>query len=187
MTIFRELFMKLVAPLARLLVACRVHPNILSISSIAFASLAAHRYISQEFLPAILFLILSQLVDAVDGSVARLQERDSAFGAVFDEFCGVYTDLVVLGGLIVGGLCDPAWGMAAMVGIVGRVVTSKSRLFDRFPYGPGGKGDRTVLLILGTVSGHIPTAIVAMAVLTNLTAAFRLAKCYYLDRDGQLD
>jgi phosphatidylglycerophosphate synthase len=48
--------------------------------------------------------------------VARAYGVQSSFGSFFDNFCSAYTDSAVFGGLIVAELCDPWWGVAALVG-----------------------------------------------------------------------
>lgn len=65
---------------------------------------------------AILLLLSSGLCDALDGILARIYGEVTAFGGFLDSIIDRYVDSAVLFGLILGGLCDPAWGIMALIG-----------------------------------------------------------------------
>jgi archaetidylinositol phosphate synthase len=65
---------------------------------------------------AALLVLLSGLLDALDGVVARATGRVSTLGGFLDSVSDRYSDAVVLSAVVVGGLCHPVWGLAAIVG-----------------------------------------------------------------------
>ena len=194
METFRKILLGLLKPVAQLLVTLRIHPHFLSMSGILLGILSGYCFVLQEFPLAIVLFILSALADAVDGSVARMRGIASPFGAFFDNFCSAYTDTAVFGGLIIGNLCGPGWGVAAIAGTIGRLLTYRLPAVvapdtgeapsDRFPYALGGKGDRIFIIALGAILGRIPEAVIAVAILTNFVAILRAGYCYRLENTG---
>jgi phosphatidylglycerophosphate synthase len=187
METFREALSMLANPLARLLAGAGVSPHVLSFSGIVFGSLSAYFFVTHEWLLAVGFFALSGLSDVVDGMVARARGLQSSFGSFFDNFCSAYTDSAVFAGLIGGGLCNPWWGVAALVGTLTRLLTFRldglvstdeaQALRSRFPSALFGKGDRIVLVALGTAFGAIDEAVILVALGTHVIAAHR---CYHL-------
>ena len=187
METFRETLSRLASPLGRFLAAAGLSPHLLSLSGVFFAIASAYFFGSQQWLLAVVFFAVSGLSDVVDGMVARARQRQSPFGSFFDNFCSAYTDSVVFGALIVLRLCDPWWGVAALVGTLTRLLTFRldglvpkdeaEALRSRFPSALFGKGDRIVLVALGTAFGRMDVAVVVIALGANLIAAHR---CYHL-------
>jgi len=103
------------------LVSLGLTPNVLTVAGVAASAVAAYCYLSWRagwfVLPAAGALVLvSGLIDALDGVVARATGRSSAFGGFLDSVSDRYSDAVVLSAILVGGLCHLAWGLAAVVG-----------------------------------------------------------------------
>jgi archaetidylinositol phosphate synthase len=73
-------------------------------------------YFQQQLALALLLLLLSGFVDALDGAVARAMGKTSAFGGVLDSICDRYSDAIVLFGIILGGWASSFWGLIAIVG-----------------------------------------------------------------------
>lgn len=189
METFREVLSRPILPLGRLLAAMGVSPHFLSFTGIIFGSLAAYCFISQWWLLAVGLFALSGMSDVVDGMVARARGLTSSFGSFFDNFCSAYTDSAVFAGLIAGGLCNPWWGVAALAGTLTRLLTFRldglvttdeaHAMRSRFPGALFGKGDRIVLVGVGTALHRIDVAIVVIAIGTHLIAIHR---CYHLYR-----
>jgi phosphatidylglycerophosphate synthase len=185
--VYREPLSRLVAPVGRALTAARVSPHAVSMSGIVFGCISAYCFVTHQWVLAVGFFAVSGLADAVDGMVARGRGLQSSFGSFFDNFCSAYTDSAVFTGLIGAGLCNPFWGVAALVGALTRLLTfrldglvSKNEaqaLRSRFPSALFGKGDRIILVAIGTAFGRIDVAMIVIAIGANLVAAHR---CYHL-------
>ncbi|MDH5666235.1 MAG: CDP-alcohol phosphatidyltransferase family protein, partial [Nitrosopumilus sp.] len=61
-------------------------------------------------------LLVSGFCDALDGAIARLHKQTTTFGGFLDSLLDRYADAVVFLGIIIGGLCDPFWGLTALIG-----------------------------------------------------------------------
>lgn len=72
-------------------------PNIITFLSLLSGTIAALLYYYENLLSASLFLILSGVLDLADGLVARLAEKTSKFGAVFDWIADKWVDGLILG------------------------------------------------------------------------------------------
>lgn len=187
METFREMLSKLAIPFGRALAAAGLSPNLLSFSGILFGGASAYFFVSHHWVLAVAFFALSGFSDVVDGIVARARGLQSSFGSFFDNFCSAYADSAVFMGLIGAQLCDRWWGVAALVGTLTRLLTFRlhglvptdesEALRSRFPSALFGKGDRIVLVALGTAFGRINEAVDVIAIGTHLIAAHR---CYHL-------
>ena len=119
----KEKFEGWVAPRVRILASAGLTPNALTLLGLAASLAAAFCYlnwrISDALLPAAAALVLiSGLLDALDGVLARAVGGASAFGGFLDSVADRYSDAVVLSAVVVAGLCDPVWGLAAVVGSI---------------------------------------------------------------------
>jgi len=119
----KEKFEGWVAPRVRILASAGLTPNALTLLGLAASLAAAFCYLNWRIgdllLPAAAALVLiSGLLDALDGVLARAVGGASAFGGFLDSVADRYSDAVVLSAVVVAGLCDPVWGLAAVVGSI---------------------------------------------------------------------
>jgi archaetidylinositol phosphate synthase len=112
----KEQFKRGFAPVARVIAKSRVPPNALTLFGPVVATFAAWMYIQQQLALALLLLLFSGFVDALDGAVARETGKTSSFGGVLDSICDRYSDAIVLFGIILGGWVSTLWGIIAIVG-----------------------------------------------------------------------
>ena len=61
-------------------------------------------------------MLTSGLFDALDGAIARTYGEVTKFGGFFDSLLDRYADAVVLCGIMLGGLTELYWGLAALIG-----------------------------------------------------------------------
>jgi archaetidylinositol phosphate synthase len=112
----KEQFKRVFAPVARVVAKSRVPPNALTLLGPVVATVAAWMYFQQQLALALLLLLVSGFVDALDGAVARATGKTSQFGGVLDSICDRYSDAIVLFGIILGGWVSTCWGIIAIVG-----------------------------------------------------------------------
>jgi archaetidylinositol phosphate synthase len=104
-------------------------PNLASILALFLSTASAYSFIRAAsaiptnyflsdlyFALAVAFLLLSGLVDVLDGAIARLTYSSSAFGDFLDNVLDKYSDAIVLIAIIYGGLTNLIVGLAALVG-----------------------------------------------------------------------
>ncbi len=114
---FEEVITGTVKPLADI----GITPNIVTVSGLVVSFAAAACYVywrtAAYLLPlAGLLILLSGILDAVDGVIARTTGKVTVFGGFLDSVSDRYSDALVISGLILGGLCDPIWGLITLSG-----------------------------------------------------------------------
>ena len=98
-------------------------PNMVSLIGLALALSSAVAYTGTQgryqplgILLATILLLASGFCDALDGIIARIYQQTSVFGGFLDSLLDRYADAAVYAGIIIGGLCNPFWGLAALAG-----------------------------------------------------------------------
>jgi CDP-diacylglycerol--glycerol-3-phosphate 3-phosphatidyltransferase len=171
-----------VLPITRFISWSGVSPNAVTLAgfslTVADAVLLAMGYVQA----AGLLLILAAALDAIDGSLARLQNRATSFGAFLDSTIDRYSEAAVLLGALVYYVNMPAARteilllFAALLGSL-MVSYTKARgeacgvvvrggLLTRF--------ERMIVLIIALVLNELTVGVWVLAVLTNVTALQRV-------------
>lgn len=114
---FEETVQSMVKPLAGI----GVTPNHITALGVLVACLTSWLYWTWDgerlrLVAAAATLLLSGLLDAVDGVLARSTGNASRFGGFLDSVADRYSDALAFSGLVLGGLCDAWVGLAALVG-----------------------------------------------------------------------
>jgi len=87
------------------------------VAGIAYASSAFNTAWYTPYLAAVVggvLLLVSGFFDMVDGSVARVTKQSSKKGAFLDSSFDKISEVVIFGGIAVGGLASPFWCMIAL-------------------------------------------------------------------------
>ena len=93
----RESLKKIYMPVGVALYKLHFPPNLITLLSLLFGMLSAYAFYQGKLITGASFLLLSGLFDLADGIVARLSDRASKFGAVFDWVADKWVDGFVLG------------------------------------------------------------------------------------------
>ena len=107
----RPLLTKILNPIARNL---NINPNIVTVISPFIAVLAAYGFAKHLLLLGCAAILLSGLLDVIDGAVARYHNRASKFGAFLDSTMDRFADAIIYIGIIFGGYCDWFVGVLAI-------------------------------------------------------------------------
>lgn len=96
-------------------------PNMVSVIGLALSLFSAAAYavaLNQPLwlLLATILLLASGFCDTLDGVLARNYQQATPFGGFLDSLLDRYADAAVYAGVIIGGLCNPIWGLAALAG-----------------------------------------------------------------------
>lgn len=188
---FKEKFEEWVAGGVRPLVSLGITPNALTIMGLVTSFISALCYVTWRtnrlFLPlAGALILLSGLIDAIDGVLARSTGRVSVFGGFLDSVSDRYSDAVVLSAIVYAGLCHPAWGLAA---IVGSLMVSYTRAraeaegVKMAAVGFAERAERMVFLALTSMAAYYNLQIlfwgvVVLAVVAQFTVLQRAAHFY---------
>ncbi len=182
-TALRPRFIQALEPLAALFARFRITPNQISLLSLICGIICALLYANRLFLLGSLLLLISAILDLVDGTVARMTETESKFGAVIDWIFDKYVDALALLGIGLSGIpilsalimIDPQYQQVVDFSIIGlaimgsmmntflkplymqRLVTANAWM-ERYPTlweGPDSSGRPETIIgpILGGVTG----------------------------------
>ncbi len=183
-------------PLIDLMVRRRVHPNALSTMGFLVTISSAFAFHSNHIRTAGVLILLGGAFDLFDGRVARATGLASQFGAFYDSTLDRISEIAVYLGLLSLyndyrlELGDVGTIYAIMLAMAGSIMISYTRaraeaLGIDCKIGLMQRGERVVaiglaaLLFGGSDSGlALRIVIIAVAVLTNLTAVHRIVWVY---------
>ncbi len=125
-------YLRLMEPIAELLVRHRVHPNSITIWGTIFMVAGGVLYGTGHISIGGWLLGITALTDVLDGMVARRSNTTSVFGAFLDSTLDRVADGATLGGLAVFYALDPVHNSVPMVvvclaGLIGAFLTSYTR------------------------------------------------------------
>ena len=170
--------------LARRLAQMRVHPNHISLASVAAAAAAAFCLVRAHWLAAVLFIQLRLLCNLLDGMVAIEGGLRTPSGEIYNDLPDRLSDALIL---VAAGYAvpSPAWARdlgwaAAILAIITayiRVLGGASGLAQDFR-GPMGKPQRMAVLTLACVAAYfdsraIAAALAVIVIGSLVTAAIR--------------
>jgi len=142
---------------------------------------------------AVLLLLASGFCDALDGALARLGGRTSVVGGFADSLLDRYVDASIYCGLILSELCDPFWGLLALVG---SLLTSYARARSEAAgvpmetIGLVERAERILIVVAASLINFvwaeaIRWSIVVLGLATNLTVLQRAL--YFVKRSRASD
>ena len=186
----RHLNRRLSGPLARALRRTPATPNQVSAVSFGIALFSLALFIEGHNVWAGVAAQASSVVDGVDGELARLKSMATPFGGFFDAVLDRYADAAILGGLTYWSVTfeervSPE--LTVLVGalaIVGSLVISYTRAraeaslagpFQGLVSSLGARDARLLLVMVGAVAGQGFILLAALAALSNLVVAWRVA------------
>ena len=167
-------------------------PNSISVIGfiLAFASAVSYALTSSAqpwlLILAVVFLLASGFCDTLDGIVARTFGQTTVFGGFFDSVLDRYADAAVYAAIIIAGLCNQIWGLAALAGSILVSYTRARAEAAGIKMESVGFAERAErMLILAAVSiiafWWLPAlnyGIILLAVISNLTVIQRALYVY---------
>lgn len=183
----RERVGDLMEPVARAFARTGFSPNVFTLIGLVVGVIAAVLFAYGMQLWAGFVLLICGFFDLIDGAVAKVIGRETAFGGVLDSVVDRYVDFLIFAGIIYafinGGLAQAgflpgwAWGILA---IAGSLMVSYTRAraeaagSGKFDVGIAERGERILILAIGALIGFTQYAVVLIVILTHLTVAQRL-------------
>jgi archaetidylinositol phosphate synthase len=161
-------------------------PNHISVVGILLSFAAAVAYSFGRDYPllllvAVILLLASGFCDTLDGVMARNYQQASAFGGFLDSLLDRYADAVVYSGIIIGGLCDVSWGLAALAGSL-LVSYSRARAeaagIKMESVGLAERAERMIIIAIASIAAFfwLPSlywGVILLALLSNFTVIQR--------------
>ncbi len=173
----------IMAGIARGAIALGLTPNIVTVLGLVPAVLGGLAFARGEVRLGGLFLLISGMMDMLDGAVARVSGGESKFGALLDSTIDRYAEIAVYLGLAVLYRDSALVLTGVILALCGSLMVSyvKARaegLGLTCNVGMLQRPERLIILMVGAFvgPGYIRWAIYLIAVLANITAFERLIK-----------
>ncbi len=91
-----------------------INPNVLTIIGLLVSVLSAYMFARGDLLLGGVLILLSGLVDVIDGAVARNHDTATPFGGILDSTADRFADAFILIGIIYGGSVNWLTGILAL-------------------------------------------------------------------------
>jgi len=143
-------------------------------AAIAFVAVAEH---SLKGVSAGILLLLSGLLDATDGTMARFYGEVSHFGAFLDSVLDRVSEIIVYWSLVYSGLVDWSIGLAALSGslMVSYARARAEHLGSQMKgIGVAERPERLLILIAAAFVGQLNAGVLLIALLSAATVAQRI-------------
>ncbi len=191
--LMRVRFKGVLDPIAGFFNRLGIPPNTMTILGLVGNVIGAFFLARGDFLVGGLFILGSGPFDALDGTMARLLGKDSAFGAFVDSVTDRYSELVIFGGLLLQAVQQADWQHVLLVYLAaaGSVLVSYVRaraesLEFEAKVGLLTRLERYLVLAPSLVLGYPWIGVGIIALLANVTALQRIRhvrrQAYGLDR-----
>ena len=207
-TALRPRVIKILDPLAHACAKTGITPNQLTLLAIISGIACAILYANRMFVAGSIMLFISGILDLIDGGVARINNKSSDFGAVFDWIADKYIDTLALLGIGMSGIAIisrfisvnafPAQTLdftIVALAIIGSFMNTfiKPVVYAEIGYdnredgkiadplegiGFFGRPETLIILIIGGISGYICISAIIVALCTNLSAIQRIIYLY---------
>ncbi len=178
--LLRQIFKGVLEGISKFFIKLGIRPNMITGAGL-FGNLIAGILIAQGFLlwGGLLALVVGPF-DALDGTMARLLNESSRYGAFVDSVTDRYSEIVLYGGLLIFFIQTGSWQDALLVflAVIGSIMVSYIRaraesLDFSAKVGLLTRAERYLVLIPGIIIGYPRISLWILAVLTNFTAIQR--------------
>jgi phosphatidylglycerophosphate synthase len=186
---FRATYQKMMAPFGQVSLTLGLGPTFWTFISVLLSIWAAYLLAKQMWGWGLIFALLVNFTDAMDGAVARAGGTASKFGSVLDHTMDRFAEFFLLGGIAMSGHVPALLIYVAMFGIVmSSYVRAKAESvggLDNCAVGWAGRQEKLIFLFVGlglegwfNLEGAITAAIVVIIILSYITFIQRLVYSY---------
>src|SRR5436190_10131240 len=166
-------------------VALGIHPNTLTLIGVLINVGAAWALGRNHFIWAGVIMIVANIFDFIDGKVAHITNKQSAFGAFWDSTLDRFSDLALFTGLVYlySTLGRHDYVVIATLTLIFATMTSYSRaraesLIDKCKVGFMERPERIVLFMIGAFTDRMAAVLWVILVLSVVTVANRIYYTY---------
>ena len=140
----------LIKPIAAFIANKNIDPNIVTLAGLVLALITPVSALLYGIPGAIVMIMLSSILDFIDGEIARVSGRVSARGAFLDSICDRVSDLSYLSTFIVLGLSPVAVYIAAGASLMISYARARAESLGVKVSGVGlmERGERILTIIL---------------------------------------
>src|SRR3954447_10356415 len=166
-------------------VALGIHPNVLTLIGVLINVGAGFALARGHFIWGGLIMIVANIFDFIDGKVAHITGKQSAFGAFWDSTLDRFSDLALFTGLVYlySRLGRHDYVLITTLTLIFATMTSYSRaraesLVERCKVGFMERPERIVLFMIGAFTNRMAAVLWVILVLSVITVANRIYYTY---------
>jgi CDP-diacylglycerol---glycerol-3-phosphate 3-phosphatidyltransferase len=166
-------------------VALGVHPNVLTLIGVLINVGAGFALAHDRFVLGGVIMIVANIFDFIDGKVAHITGKQSAFGAFWDSTLDRFSDLALFTGLIwlYSTLGRHDYVLVTTLTLIFATMTSYARaraesLVTRCKVGFMERPERIVLFMIGAFTDRMAGVLWVILVLSVVTVANRIYYTY---------
>lgn len=190
----------LLVPVGKFLSRLGATPNVLTLLGLTLTCVTAAVLLGQGmWVAGAIVVALSTLFDLLDGAVARVSGRSTAFGAVLDATCDRIADGVIMGSILWWVIGADSYHPLVTAGLIASLVLAQVVSYSKArgdannlasPSGLMERADRLVVLLLavGLEGLNVPYAlelgVALLAVGSTITVIQRVYGLYVSDKTG---
>ena len=173
----------LMRPVGQSLGNSGITPNLLTTISLILSVGAGVAYAYRNPLLGAAGLIMSGIVDMLDGAVARATHAATRFGAVYDHVLDRYAEFFALVGIGLGGFSNWPWVVFCLFGMVmasfTRAKAESVGGLKSCTVGIAERQEKLIVLLIGSIlqpfiTGALLIAVVIVGLLSHITVIQRL-------------
>jgi len=177
---FKSKTTKLLSPVTAILVRAGLKPNHLTFLGLILGFAASLLIAKADLMGGAILLMVSGLMDMLDGALARNEGKMTDFGGFLDSVFDRYVDVAIFVSLGVFGV---DWLLVALA-MSGALLVSYTRaraekVIEKCDVGIAERGERMLILIAGLLTGFVWHAVLIIAVLSHITALHRVVYTYH--------
>ena len=166
-------------------VALGIHPNVLTLVGVLINVAAGFALAQDRFVLAGVIMIVANIFDFIDGKVAHISGKQSAFGAFWDSTLDRFSDLALFTGLVwlYSTLGRHDYVLVTTLTLIFATMTSYARaraesLVTRCKVGFMERPERIVLFMIGAFTDRMAAVLWVILVLSVVTVANRIYYTY---------
>jgi phosphatidylglycerophosphate synthase len=171
-------------PYGRVCVRLGLTPNILTVLGLLTAGGAAAAFWLERFFLGVFLMLVTSLLDMLDGATARAGNLGTVFGAVLDHNVDRVGEFLIILGIVLSGHVHPGWGMFALFGMwsasYARAAAESIGKMKTCAVGFVGRLEKFVIILAGAVfevyfpMKALQVAMIAVGTISFITTIQRL-------------
>ena len=166
-------------------VALGIHPNVLTLIGVLINVVAGFALANDRFVLGGVIMIVANIFDFIDGKVAHITGKQSAFGAFWDSTLDRFSDLALFTGLVwlYSTLGRHDYVLVTTLTLIFATMTSYARaraesLVARCKVGFMERPERIVLFMIGAFTDRMGAVLWVILLLSVVTVANRIYYTY---------
>ncbi len=103
-------FQKLIEPICVILDKLNIHPNFLTILGVIICTIGSYFIVVGQWTTAVIIITLGEILDGLDGVLARISGKVSKFGSILDSICDRVIEIIGIGAIMIFYINNPTMG-----------------------------------------------------------------------------